>query len=146
MEMMQDGGLGHSWLLFFLQAHQVYSYMQINPLWEEFRNQLKDNCTSSDWESSPIEAAGKCETNSATQTLPGHCASQLRGTSNSQLLPEEQRGYETHIQHSSLFECHQGHWLPHPPALKANGDFPGGPVAKTCAQCRGPGFNPWSGN
>ena len=25
--------------------------------------------------------------------------------------------------------------------------FPGGPVAKTlCSQCRGPGFNPWSGN
>ena len=27
------------------------------------------------------------------------------------------------------------------------GDFPGGPVAKTlCSQCRGPGFDPWSGN
>ena len=26
-------------------------------------------------------------------------------------------------------------------------DFPGGPVAKTpYSQCRGPGFNPWSGN
>ena len=26
-------------------------------------------------------------------------------------------------------------------------DFPDGPVAKTlCSQCRGPGFNPWSGN
>ena len=26
-------------------------------------------------------------------------------------------------------------------------DFPGGPVAKTlCSLCRGPGFNPWSGN
>ena len=26
-------------------------------------------------------------------------------------------------------------------------DFPGGPVAKTlCSQCRGPRFNPWSGN
>ena len=26
-------------------------------------------------------------------------------------------------------------------------DFPGGPVAKTpCSQCRGPEFNPWSGN
>ena len=26
-------------------------------------------------------------------------------------------------------------------------DFPGGTVAKTpCSQCRGPGFNPWSGN
>ena len=26
-------------------------------------------------------------------------------------------------------------------------DFPGGPVAKTpSCQCRGPGFNPWSGN
>ena len=26
-------------------------------------------------------------------------------------------------------------------------DFPGGPVAKTpCSQCRGPGFDPWSGN
>ena len=26
-------------------------------------------------------------------------------------------------------------------------DLPGGPVAKTpCSQCRGPGFNPWSGN
>ena len=27
------------------------------------------------------------------------------------------------------------------------GDFPGGPVDKTqSSQCRGPGFNPWSGN
>ena len=27
------------------------------------------------------------------------------------------------------------------------GDFPGGPVVKTQhSQCRGPGFNPWSGN
>ena len=26
-------------------------------------------------------------------------------------------------------------------------DFHGGPVAKTfCSQCRGPGFDPWSGN
>ena len=26
-------------------------------------------------------------------------------------------------------------------------DFAGGPVSKTlCSQCRGPGFNPWSGN
>ena len=26
-------------------------------------------------------------------------------------------------------------------------DFPGGPVAKTpCSQCRGPRFDPWSGN
>ena len=25
-------------------------------------------------------------------------------------------------------------------------DFPGGPVARTlCFQCRGPGFDPWSG-
>ena len=26
-------------------------------------------------------------------------------------------------------------------------DFPGGPVGKTlCSPCRGPGFDPWSGN
>ena len=26
-------------------------------------------------------------------------------------------------------------------------DFPGGPVVRTpCSQCRGPGFDPWSGN
>ena len=26
-------------------------------------------------------------------------------------------------------------------------DFPGGPVAKSLSSpCRGPGFNPWSGN
>ena len=26
-------------------------------------------------------------------------------------------------------------------------DFPGGPAAKIpCSQCRGPGFNPWSGS
>ena len=26
-------------------------------------------------------------------------------------------------------------------------DFPGGPLVKTsCSQCRGRGFNPWSGN
>ena len=30
---------------------------------------------------------------------------------------------------------------------KKSGDFPGGPVAKALrSQCRGPGFNPWSGN
>ena len=30
---------------------------------------------------------------------------------------------------------------------KASEDFPGGPVAKTpSSQCRGPRFNPWSGN
>ena len=28
-----------------------------------------------------------------------------------------------------------------------NQDFPGGPAVKTlCSQCRGPGFDPWSGN
>ena len=28
-----------------------------------------------------------------------------------------------------------------------SGDFPGGVVAETpCSQCRGPGFDPWSGN
>ena len=29
-----------------------------------------------------------------------------------------------------------------------HGDFPGGPVVKTpsCSQCRGHGFDPWSGN
>ena len=28
-----------------------------------------------------------------------------------------------------------------------SGDFPAGPVVKTlCVQCRGPRFNPWSGN
>ena len=32
-------------------------------------------------------------------------------------------------------------------SIKNNGDFPGGPVAKTpCSRCRGPGFDPWSGN
>ena len=31
--------------------------------------------------------------------------------------------------------------------IKSKGDFPGGPVVKTpCSQCRGHGFNPWSGN
>ena len=31
--------------------------------------------------------------------------------------------------------------------LTCNGDFPGGPMAKTVnSQCRGPGFDPWSGN
>ena len=30
---------------------------------------------------------------------------------------------------------------------KKRRDFPGGAVDKTlCSQCRGPGFNPWSGN
>ena len=28
-----------------------------------------------------------------------------------------------------------------------DGDFPGGPAVKIpCSQCRGPGFDPWSGN
>ena len=31
--------------------------------------------------------------------------------------------------------------------INEKGDFPHGPVAKTlCPQCRGPRFNPWSGN
>ena len=30
---------------------------------------------------------------------------------------------------------------------RKNWDFPGGPVVKTqCSQCRGHGFDPWSGN
>ena len=30
---------------------------------------------------------------------------------------------------------------------KESRDFSGGPVAETlCSQCKGPGFNPWSGN
>ena len=30
---------------------------------------------------------------------------------------------------------------------KTHGDFPGGPVANAwSSQCRGPGFEPWSGN
>ena len=30
---------------------------------------------------------------------------------------------------------------------RTNRDFPGGPVGKTLhSQCRGPGFDPWSGN
>ena len=33
------------------------------------------------------------------------------------------------------------------PQRLQKGDFPGGPVAKTPrSQCRGPGFDPWSGN
>ena len=37
--------------------------------------------------------------------------------------------------------------LGHRAKLIFSWDFPGGPVAKTpCPQCRGPGFNPWSGN
>ena len=37
----------------------------------------------------------------------------------------------------------------HSPSLLEVGslDFTGGPVAKTpCSRCRGPGFDPWSGN
>ena len=31
--------------------------------------------------------------------------------------------------------------------IAGRGDFPGGPVAETpSSQCRGPGFDPWSGN
>ena len=31
--------------------------------------------------------------------------------------------------------------------IKQYWDFPGGPVVKTlCSQCRGHGFDPWSGN
>ena len=31
--------------------------------------------------------------------------------------------------------------------FKNSEDFPGGPVARTlCSQCRGPRFDPWSGN
>ena len=33
------------------------------------------------------------------------------------------------------------------PLLKKPRDFPAGTVVKTpCSQCRGPGFDPWSGN
>ena len=42
----------------------------------------------------------------------------------------------------------RGVWHRHRVTLKTkNRNFPGGPVAKTqCAQCRKPGFDPWSGN
>ena len=34
-----------------------------------------------------------------------------------------------------------------PPFKMISGDFPGGPGSKApCSQCRGPGFDPWSGN
>ena len=37
--------------------------------------------------------------------------------------------------------------LPQGLPVKSGGDFPGGPGGKTLhSQCRGPGFNPWSGN
>ena len=51
-----------------------------------------------------------------------------------------------------LLLCHpnQGPQLLQAPlssTTKQAQDFPGGPVAKTpCSQCRGPRFNPWSGN
>ena len=38
-------------------------------------------------------------------------------------------------------------WLGHQVSKEGEGDFPGGPVAKTPhPQCRGPRFHPWSGN
>ena len=38
-------------------------------------------------------------------------------------------------------------WSCHCPSRIFSWDFPGGPVVKTsCIQCRGHGFNPWSGN
>ena len=34
-----------------------------------------------------------------------------------------------------------------PPSVQHSADIPGDPVSKTlCPQCRGPKFNPWSGN
>ena len=31
--------------------------------------------------------------------------------------------------------------------IRESGNIPGGPVAEApCSQCRGAGFNPWSGN
>ena len=55
-----------------------------------------------------------------------------------------------HLQHSLLNILSpllgptvQKKWVP----FKILWDFPGSPVAKTlCSQCRGPRFNPWSGN
>ena len=49
-----------------------------------------------------------------------------------------------------LFGCHpvvrRTHVLMEPIRVKG-GDFPGGTVVKTLrSQCRGPGFDPWSGN
>ena len=47
-------------------------------------------------------------------------------------------------QHSQIFWCQDSF---HSSKLSRSQDFPGGPVAKTLSsQCKGPGFNPWSGN
>lgn len=142
LEMVQDGGLGHSHrkLLFFQQAHQVYSYMQINPIWKKLRNQLRDNCTSKVAEKvAPLKQAGKCETNSSYSPLR-HCTSQLKDP-NTQLL---------HRSRDMKHILAQFIWVSwgdssHPPALKASGDSLV-VLAKTCAQCRGPRFSPLSGN
>ena len=52
-----------------------------------------------------------------------------------------------------LESSHRGGWTPFCPqvglVVKTDDaeDFPGGPVVKTpCFQCRGLGFDPWSGN
>ena len=45
--------------------------------------------------------------------------------------------------HVTFCLCHTSFCL----HIETRGDFLGGPVAKTPrCQCRGPGFNPWSGN
>ena len=41
----------------------------------------------------------------------------------------------------------EGVWLPWLALRMKSGDFPGGPMGKTLRfQCKGPGFDPWSGN
>ena len=144
--MVQDGGLGHSWLLFFLQAHQVCGYMQINPLWEEFRNQLRDNCTSSDWESSPIEAGGKMWDKLSYPNPPRALHFPVERDPQLPASPwGAKRIWNTHPTLQFIWVS-PGTLAPTSASSKSQWGLPGGPVAKTCAQCREPGFNPWSGN
>ena len=65
------------------------------------------------------------------------------------LGPRRKQG-RTDIQNAGQFRGYKGHrgsiFLQQASA-SAIRDFPGGPVAKSpSSQCRGPGFDPWSGN
>ena len=50
--------------------------------------------------------------------------------------------------HTWFYAAGFGHFLARSKkTLRVSGGFPGGPVVKTLhSQCRGPGFDPWSGN
>ena len=68
--------------------------------------------------------------------LPGKVEGKRGGCPPRSRMQPEKQGRHCALSNMSIWSKHNYLW-----------DFPGGPAVKTPrSQCRGPGFNPWSGN